>query len=213
MKVSIITMKKQPEITAQTRENLIDAFWSLYRQQKLDRITVKDITDKAGYNRSTFYEYFQDINDVLNQLEDALLEFLKAQIQNNMADALNDDILQKFGEVYESKGDYLSVLLGENGDPDFVNKIKGVVRPIFLEAFGLPETEVRISFVFEYGFSAMVSTITYWYTSGKPLSSKELALLLRSMIMGGVLPTLLEYATRNPYHGHRLSDKFHRIEG
>ena len=63
-------MKKNPKITGQTRENLLQAFWSLYRQKKIEHITIQDITTKAGYNRSTFYEYFVDIYDVLNRLED-----------------------------------------------------------------------------------------------------------------------------------------------
>jgi len=56
-------MNKHPEITAQTRENLMQAFWSLYRQKKIDTISIKEITATAGYHRSTFYEYFVDIYD------------------------------------------------------------------------------------------------------------------------------------------------------
>ena len=58
-------MKKQPQITAQTKQNLIEAFWSLYCEQRIEKITVKDITNKAGYNRGTFYEYFTDVYAVL----------------------------------------------------------------------------------------------------------------------------------------------------
>jgi len=62
-------MKKQPELTAQTKENLIEAFWQIYCEKGLGKITVKEITAKAGYNRSTFYEYFTDVYDVLDQIE------------------------------------------------------------------------------------------------------------------------------------------------
>ena len=77
-------MKKQPEITAQTRERLIEAFWSLYREKKIEQITIKQITDLAGYHRSTFYEYFVDIYDVLNQLEDDLLGYFKTNVIDKM---------------------------------------------------------------------------------------------------------------------------------
>jgi AcrR family transcriptional regulator len=92
-------MKKQPEITAQTRENLIQAFWGLYRQKKIEHITIKNITTRAGYNRSTFYEYFVDIYDLLNQFEDSLLEYLKEQILDSLDGGLNDDIIQKLADV------------------------------------------------------------------------------------------------------------------
>ena len=48
-------MNKQPEITAQTKQNFVDAFWELYKKYSIEKITVKQITDKAGYNRATFY--------------------------------------------------------------------------------------------------------------------------------------------------------------
>lgn len=67
-------MKKQPDITSsQTRQNLIDAFWSLYCEKRIEKITVKEITQKAGYNRGTFYEYFTDVYDMLEQIEQSLI--------------------------------------------------------------------------------------------------------------------------------------------
>ena len=137
-------MKKQPQITAQTRENLIQAFWSLYCRKKIEYITIKEITDKAGYHRSTFYEYFVDIYDVLNQLEDALLAYIKMNVIKNLEAGLNDDFTQNIANIYEEKGNYLSVLLGENGDPQFVQKLKAIMRPVLTNTFGLPENLVEL---------------------------------------------------------------------
>ena len=66
-------MKNNPEVMTKTKQDLIDAFWALYCQKRIDKITVKEITQKAGYNRSTFYEYFIDIYDVLEQIETAII--------------------------------------------------------------------------------------------------------------------------------------------
>lgn len=41
-----------------TRNNLVNAFWDLYCQKDINKITIKEITDRAGYNRATFYIYF-----------------------------------------------------------------------------------------------------------------------------------------------------------
>jgi AcrR family transcriptional regulator len=190
-------MKKQPEITAQTRENLIQAFWSLYRQKKIEHITIKNITTRAGYNRSTFYEYFVDINDVLNQFEDTLLEYMKEQILDSLEGGLNDDIIQKLADVYESKGDYLGILLGENGDPNFAKKLKTVMRSTLVGTFRLPEKEIRTSYIFEFGMSAIIGTVTHWYHSKRDLPSKEMVRLLRSMLERGIAPEIQEYSGRS----------------
>ena len=48
-------MKKQPHITEQTKNNLRIAFWSLYAQKPIEKISIKEITELAGYNRGTFF--------------------------------------------------------------------------------------------------------------------------------------------------------------
>lgn len=188
-------MKKQPEITAQTKENLTEAFWILYCKKKIDSITVKDITDKAGYHRSTFYEYFVDIYDVLNQLEDSLVEYIKVNgIESGEINLPDEDLTQKVAAIYEVKGKYLSVLLSENGDPHFANKIKSIMRPIVGEVFKLSESNVQALYIFEFAFSAIIATITHWYRTDKNIPSQEMAFLVRSMLMQGVYPVVQKLA-------------------
>ena len=186
-------MKKQPELTAQTKENLTQAFWSLYRKQKIEHISIKDITNKAGYHRSTFYEYFVDIYDVLNQLEEALLNYLKEQVLSSLENGLSDDIIQKLANVYETKGDYWGTLLGENGDPYFAQKMKAIMRPALINAFGLTEKDVHTAYIFEFGLSALIGTLTHWYNNQREISSKELVRLMNSMLATGILPEIQKY--------------------
>jgi len=195
-------MKNQPEITAKTREKLTEAFWSFYCDKKIEHITIKEITDKAGYHRSTFYAYFVDIYDVLNQLEDALLEYIKLNVIKSLeAGQSSDNFTQNIANIYEVKGDYLSVLLGENGDPYFANKIKAVMRPVLADAFGLSENEIHTSYIFEFASSGILAAITHWYKNGKNLPSNELAGLVRSMLMNGVFPLIQKYsAASQPIH-------------
>jgi AcrR family transcriptional regulator len=191
-----ISIKKQPGLTAQTRENLIQAFWSLYRQNRIERITVQEITAKAGYHRSTFYEYFVDIDDILNQLEAALLEYMKEQLLTGLESGLYDDFIQRLADVYESRGDYLGTLLGEKGDPQFARKLKTIMRSALTNAFGLPEDDIHTAYLFEFGISAIIGTITHWYQSQEDLPSKEMVRLLRSMLNSGIGPEIQKYSHR-----------------
>lgn len=49
------------------KENIIIAFWEIYREKSINKITIKELMDKAGYHRSVFYTYFKDIYDLLEQ--------------------------------------------------------------------------------------------------------------------------------------------------
>lgn len=50
-----------------TKENIIIAFWEIYREKSINKITIKELMDKAGYHRSVLYTYFKDIYDLLEQ--------------------------------------------------------------------------------------------------------------------------------------------------
>ena len=189
-------MKKESENTTQTKENLTQAFWSIYRQQRIEHISIKEITNKAGYHRSTFYEYFVDIYDVLNQLEESLLNYLKEQVLSSLENGLGDDIIQKLANVYETKGEYWGTLLGENGDPYFAQKMKAIMRPALTNALGLSEVNIHTAYIFEFGLSALIGTLTYWYNHRREISSTELVQLMNSILATGILPEIQKYSNR-----------------
>jgi AcrR family transcriptional regulator len=188
-------MKKNPEATTLTREALIEAFWTLYCQKRIDHISIKEITDKAGYHRSTFYEYFADIYDLLTQLEESLLTHIKETVLNSLLAERNEDSLQVIVEAYESKGMYLSVLLGENGGSTFSRKLKALMQPALREVFGLSESDIHTAYILEFGLSAILSTVSYWYQSNKDLPSNEFVSFMRAMLKNGAFPMIQQYST------------------
>ena len=51
-------MNKNTIQTEATKQAFVDALCQLACKKPVARVTVKEISDKAGYNRSTFYQYF-----------------------------------------------------------------------------------------------------------------------------------------------------------
>ena len=64
------------EITAQTKLDILDAFLDVAKTKEVKKITIKDITQKAGYNRSTFYRYFTNIYDI----QDYAYQYIKPKL-------------------------------------------------------------------------------------------------------------------------------------
>ena len=99
-------MEKQNNITLKTRKKLINAFWNLYKVKNLNKITISEICDVADYDRTTFYRYFLDISDMLNQIEDEIINNIKNGIINNSIKlpAFSFDGFKRFNEKY---GEYI----------------------------------------------------------------------------------------------------------
>ncbi|MGN1140231.1 MAG: TetR/AcrR family transcriptional regulator [Oliverpabstia sp.] len=83
-------MEKKSSSTIYTKENIVEAFWKCYEGKKISEVTVKDIMKTAGYNRSTFYQYFDDVNDLLLYAEERLLEQLKKDIEDTLVQGIGN---------------------------------------------------------------------------------------------------------------------------
>lgn len=67
----IITKKPKSE---QTKQNIIDTYLKLIPSKCWDKITVKELCAQANITRGTFYQYYSDIYDLMEQIENTLLD-------------------------------------------------------------------------------------------------------------------------------------------
>lgn len=182
-------MNKQPEVCERTKENLVEAFWKLYRENTVNKITVKNITNLAGYNRCTFYQYFSDIHDLMEYAENKLLAEMLEFLESIAKNYSSKGIITKITMAYEHYGHKLSILFGQNGDPAFARKYKKALLPLFVKEFDLDQNDPRVEIFFEYSLGAIISAVTYWYDQDKPISAESVAGLLHTSFES-VIPTL-----------------------
>ena len=83
---------KNCELRERTKEKLATALISAMEEKALDKITVKELIEKAEVNRKTFYYYFPDIYGLLEWVISRESNKLITEIQNNRdyENALND---------------------------------------------------------------------------------------------------------------------------
>ncbi len=182
-------MKKQPQITEQTRANLREAFWELYATRPIERIPVREICERAGYNRATFYLYYHDVYEVLAEVEDTVLLGINTLVEGLLARGETLDFSQHMGLIFQMAADwrcYTEVLLGQNGDPAFVEKLKEELRPLVdqfvLPASNLDEQARRV--VSEFYLSGILAAVRAWLAEKDPMPIDELI----RIVVGTVFP-------------------------
>lgn len=156
----------------QTRKNLIEAFLKLYRGKTINKITVLDVSKKAGYTRATFYNYFVNVYDLREQIQNKILEDVDACHKSYVDPTIEQDsgILRDFfHQIYRTQHAYLSVLLGKNADPIFYKKYEGLVKANVLKMFashGLPENDPHLDYLSTLYSQFFVLAIHSWYETG-----------------------------------------------
>ena len=186
-------MNKQPELTAQTKQNLTDAFWQLYCTKRIDKITVKAITLLAGYNRGTFYEYFTDIYDVLEQIENSLLPASHELPPLDFSAGASPFSTDIFVKMYTDHSKYYVVLFGDNGDPSFQSKMKNRLKPMIkkkLISQGIAD-DFELDYTLEFTLSAMIGVLSYWFKQEKKLPIENLIKLIYNFMQNGIIKKLL----------------------
>lgn len=186
-------MHKQAEITEQTRQNLIEAFWSFYTTKRIEKITVKEITNKAGYNRGTFYEYFQDVYEVLEVIENHSLPTLDELPPLVEVNSNKPAFINSFMGLYQEKYKYYNILLGDNGDPAFQRKLKNSLKSSIIQALENKGNIdlVEVDFMLEYILSGMIGIMIYMFQQ-KPNIPEEKIVSLQYTLMHGDMVNKLQ---------------------
>lgn len=187
-------MKKQPEVTAATRQKIIDAFWTLYKNKAIDKISIAEITKITGNNRGTFYHYFKDIYEVLEQIENDLIKEVHLEVTEALdkypceTAPRNIQLLYSISmPIFKKHEEKIFTLIGKNGDPKFVSNFRESFRTLLIQFWNLPNQTEYLDYLMEYTYSAMVRLMTKWHENGNDLTNDEFFKLAQGLVANGIL--------------------------
>ncbi len=179
---------------AETRQNIINAFWSLYKEKRIEKISINEITRLSGNNRTTFYHYFLDVYDLLEQIEQDLLKDVDAEIEAQL-ERLNitensalsfDMVLQIISPIFKKNEEKIFVLLGSHGDPKFSQILQERMKTNITNVFNTSIDLAHIDYIITYVYSAIIGLLTHWYQMGHDLTDDEFLHLAYNLISSGL---------------------------
>lgn len=168
-------MTQKPEASEdlrvrRTRKLLQQAFIELTVEKGFAALTVRDITERAMVNRSTFYRHYLDKYDVLEEYLNEIYELTASQ------DAPGPLNLLKH---IQQRADFYRVMLGPKGDPFFAQRFRQNTekrfRSVSAQALPEPETDalpvdLRLSCIAYAGLGATA----WWLEQEQPCSPEQL---------------------------------------
>lgn len=199
------TITKKSSKGEQTKEKLAERFISLMSQKRWDKITVKEICSAAGITRGTYYQYFDDIYDLMEQIQNNLLDDLSEKYRKvsscrraedkSLSGGINDTFCWEVPPQFEAwlefcmehKDAMLALTNDEKGNPYFKKKLQDIVvsnLDIMMDQDGLPRDALRPHFQQLY-FAMHFHTMYIWLSSNNTnISTKRMAQVLNTMRIG-----------------------------
>jgi len=125
-----------------TKKNIRDAFLELRKKHTLDDIKVNALCEKAQVNKTTFYNHYQDVYDLSEELETEVLD----KFLNNFQDIdmmLTDSqrFINGMHAVLESENEMLRIVFRDKMD-ELIDRIEKKIRNYYAK-----EDQMLISFL------------------------------------------------------------------
>ena len=171
----------------------------LLKEKKIQEISVKEISEMADINRGTFYLHYRDVYDLLASIEDDMFRQFNGILERNtpsgeITERPSRLILELFSFIREN-ADLAQILMGPNGDIQFLNQLREVFRDRILEPQSRTlrlENERDFTYWYAFIIEGCLGIIKAWLENGTDLSPKEAADLTEKFISSGTAGLLPE---------------------
>lgn len=109
-------MAKEYRNSIRSRRSIRTAYAELINEKKsADKITVKEIVDRADISKSTFYCHYNDINDLNSEIQNEIIQSAKDCLDeyiNSPSDDINVYLSKVFDVVRKNENDFRMIANG-----------------------------------------------------------------------------------------------------
>lgn len=133
-----------------SKKKIYDAFIKIRANKELRKITVKEICCEAGINKSTFYEYYEDIFDLSDKIETELVLSTFNNISNTDIIITNPGEFTKklFCSLRSNKE--LSVVFSGSTQLHLIDKLSVLFKKIIFEKHPNLKTSPEFNIMLDY---------------------------------------------------------------
>ena len=178
------------------KAEFLTAFWKLYEKKELEKISIRELCQTAGYNRTTFYVYYDDIYDLLDKAIESIFLPIREEIirRIDFSRALQ---VSAFGEIFlqalRKEDTHIELLFKRHHYLLLGEKMKKEWMALLREKYSGREVDFSfLEYVMEYQLSALMGVIKYWLQTGKKLSQQELVRRIYRISENGVFSIVRE---------------------
>ncbi|MBU8877418.1 TetR/AcrR family transcriptional regulator [Bacillus sp. FJAT-29790] len=153
-----------------SQEAIKKAFIELMSEKNFDKITIKDISDKANVGRRTVYHHYMDKFDLLDKLIEEHINRLRELCESAAEiDFVNANRI--WFEYFERNFLFFSTMLANKEVPFFRNRfLEFVVKELKNEVnvTGGKNHGLSEDFIVQFFGAAIVGSVEWWFKNGMP---------------------------------------------
>lgn len=183
------------------KDIIINGLLDLNKSKQLESITIKQLLEKTGVSRQTFYNHFIDKNDLIQYVYDT--KIVPDFNDKNMNIKFYQSLLIAFINMkkYHKFMKEACMIEGQNSLKDYIfQHCKEFDLKWHQQLYGVKPMTDALRFATEYHATASTSMTLSWILSDMPVSCEDIALMITKMRGIGMEKLFEDGETKgNPY--------------
>ena len=199
--------KKPDRRVVRTKKAIRNAFARLSSRRSLGEITVKELSEEADINRKTFYNYYSDIFQVMDEVENEIVTAFTAAFRSvDLAEALQDPnlIVSRMMRIIDDDLDFYGHVFSLGVNASLLDKLIRVRKEMIREEVNRTVTvdQELLNFALDVEIGGLVSAYQAWFSSGRRMDRETLAKNVSAITFFGVNGLVApDSGLRNPAPG------------
>ena len=179
-----------------SEEAISQAFFILLKEKSIDKITVSDVIKKAGIVRSTFYNHYENIPDLINVIEDKTIQDIFSLMETFHPKNDHDMCKSYFLAIcnYTMTNPFLTELLRSPRGNDFFEKAMAMfhkyVKDVIQNTKSTKHNKEEISYVVACSIGGTLGVLHKWTREDFKVPAEAVADILTRTFMSGMLPLM-----------------------
>ncbi|MBQ3292017.1 MAG: TetR/AcrR family transcriptional regulator C-terminal domain-containing protein [Mogibacterium sp.] len=174
-----------------TRKAIHNAFVELVTTKDARDITVRDLAKLANINRKTFYNHYNDINELIDEIEnEIIIAFDEAMAGIDLSKALEDpvEICRRLLAIGYNLKDICAHLMKIEYDGALVRKIASALISSIKKtsADQIHVDDKTLTQMMEFVVAGMLQNYQTWFNSDRSEPIEELTLRIGRLIVSGL---------------------------
>ena len=174
--------------TKKTIRNIHKSFIELFKEKDYEKITVKELIEKAEISKKTFYRYYSSIDNLFLEIQNKITneyiqKFSLLTFPKDLKNIINTFI--DFSEIYGNAHD--KIIIDSKNDYVLQKMINNIIKKTWEKSEFFKEKEPYLrNIILSFVFSSILGSYKQWINDGKKIPLQNFIDTIESLVYNGI---------------------------
>ena len=171
-----------------TIKNIHKSFLELFKEKDYEKITVKELIEKAEISKKTFYRYYSSIDNLFLEIQDKITneyiqKFSLLSFPEDLRNIINTFI--DFSEIYGNAHD--KIIIDSKNDYVLQKMINNIIKKTWEKSEFFKEKEPYLrNIILSFVFSSILGSYKQWINDGRKIPLQNFIDTIESLVYNGI---------------------------